>query len=184
MGTWGGTILSQTKLCTAKSGDTTTITVGNNRIAAIAYNGSAGDGTIDSEVTAVTDIDDPAGTGGWTDLVDLTGGPYAIAFAPASVYEAIGLGVQDEEDSGDSLRLQVLKDGDIILDIKAVGNNTAEQKISCSGTCYGTDLFTPSVGAFYCESSFKIRVARKGAFVNFSSSIAVPQLNYNEVEKL
>ena len=181
MGTWGGTILSQTKLCGTKTGAGTTITVGNAAIASILYTGAA---TIDSQITAVADIDDPAGGAGWTDLVDFTGGPYAIAFNAVTLASLFSLTIAAAEDAGDSLRLQILKDGDIIWDVKAVGDGANIQQVSADGTSYSNSDHTPSVGAIYCETSFKIRVARKGGFTVTTSKIAIADLKYNEVEKL
>ena len=180
MGTWGGTILSQTKLCGVKSGAGAIITTGNLKIGGVSYTGTA---TIDSQVTAVTDIDDPAGSGGWTDLVDLTGGPYVVTFTSAAYYAVLRIAVAAVEDSGDSLRLQVLKDGDVIWDAKAVGDNANAQSVYCNGTQYSTQL-RPSVGNIYCETSFKIRVARKGGYTEVDSVITVQSMQYNEVEKL
>jgi len=182
MGTWGGNILSQTKLCGTKSGDTAAITVGNAAIATINYTGTA---TIDSEITAVADIDDPAGGAGWTDLVDLTGGPYLITTLAATNVLVLCITVRPEEDSGDSLRLQVLKDGDIVWDAKAVGDGAFFQSVRCFGSPVTNTYLIPFVGnSMYCETSFKIRVARKGDFTAGSSVVSVAGIQYNEVEKL
>jgi len=183
MGTFGGTgkiISIDTVNLTSGTGITTD--VGHAAVTGLYYTGDGSqDGDIDANITNVTDIADPAGTGGWTDIVDITGKLQVQLFRDNST-QFLYLSVHSSEDSGDALRGQVLIDGTVRADFTVVGNN------SDVITNWWAPVVTGSGSSVYftepidCNSAFKIRVAKEGTFASASSIVIIGATRYRVLE--
>lgn len=159
MSQWGGKQIIPTALG-VNVGNAPTLSTGNEK-AGVLYSGS----DIDSNIGAVTDITDPAGTGGWTDLIDLSSGPYLVQF-----YNDETMAIVDSaEDVGDSIAIEILVDGNTILSGYCVGNGASDVSIRVA-----EDLIIESNERnwpIFARSSILCRVARKGAFANAGSKL-------------
>ncbi len=158
-------------LATSAGGET--IDVGNEELASISYTAA----NIDGNITAVTDITDPAATGGWTDLASITDNIKAQIRSPTGSLAIIRVNLA--EDSGDSLRLQMLRDDIVILDVTVVGDNANTMYLAWSpvvaGGDDGTNYYSEPI---VCQESFLIRAARKGNFTNADSYIKIGAVTY------
>lgn len=170
-------ILQPTGLTVTKSGSGVTINTGQEVSAGMFYSGS----DIDSSITAVTDISDPASTGGWTDLLTLSGGPFLFRFYSSAALLMPRIAVNAAEDSGDSIRMQILIDGVIVWDVQAIGDNSGSQTAELSLFRFETSCdYHVSI---FCASSLTIRAARKGAFTNGGSMIRTEDIIYEYVRR-
>lgn len=167
-----GKLPRYTALPVYKSGSTiTTVTTGLAQIAGVNYQGNGGgDGDIDT-LSDSADIDDPT----WVDVVDLTGGPFFLQFletGETNIPLHAAIAINAAETSGDSLRIQVLIDTVVEDDVKLVSDNatTEEARIQFPVAANETYVFSELI---FCNSSFKIRVAKKGTFANDGSHITI-----------
>jgi len=151
-----------------------TIITGHEQISAAEY---LGDGTLNSAVGAVTDITDPAGTGGWTNLVNITGGPLIISIVGANPWE---MDIASVEDNSDALRLQMLVDGRVILDGYGDGDSSSTEKIIWEPI--QVDITATGSYPIYCASSFTIRAARVGDMTSANTYIKHGEIRYEYVE--
>ena len=133
-----------------------TLTVGNEYVNQAVTNGAAINTLIS---TAATDIDNPD-PGDWEDIIDISSGPYYIEIL-GNPY--IKLVVASAEDADDALRAQVLVDGITAGDLKVV-------KGGSDNTGY---IWFPQIQGIFVNTSFKIRLAREGAFANATSEVGV-----------
>lgn len=141
-----------------------TLSVGSEYIAAITWLGSTGD--FDSNIGAVTDITDPAGTGGWTDIIDVTpsNGGSGILWLMSST---INLWIDLTEAAGTAARLQILDGtGKIVLDVTCEQNAGADSIANITMAAQEESLFF--------NAGLKIRVARKGSVTTASSKFVYP----------
>jgi len=169
------TILQPTALCVGSYG-TTTVPVGHARIAGYSETGA----DLNTEITAVTDITDPANTGGWTELVSITGGPVNLVFEDTTQDELARVFVDENEDDTDALRLQILIDGEVVFDAYSLGDNNSYAFWRPLG--WQADAgYSPEI---YCETSFMIRAARKGTFADSGSRITYGSISYEYVQKI
>lgn len=156
------------------------VVVGHGEIAAV----SLADTALDAAVGAVTDLADPAGTGGWTNLVDLTGGPLLIAPISETNQGRIAGIKFDKRELELHLRLQVLIDGVVVGDLTVahgIGNNE-DAKIKVLPLAVGAVGAIPGFHPFYCETSFTVRAARIGACGYAGSTVIyVAKINYVNV---
>lgn len=154
-------------------------TVGHSQVASVSH---LGNGTLNATVTAVTDIADPAGTGGWTTLLSLTAGPYRVypnTYSTASVSSLLSMFVDTNEDSGDSLRGQILIDGTVVWDQTLVGDNAGDHSVYLPGRDEGSSAYRGIT--LDCNTSFLVRVARKGTFADVGSYIKMCAIDYHKV---
>ena len=114
-----------------------------------------------SIIGAVTDINDPAGSGGWTNLVALTGGPMMVV----PRYEAAsGLHLVEMVNTNNhAIRAQVLIDDVVVADIMS------DIVLSSDGSGDIRPLYFDYNGflgylPIYCERSFTIRAAKDASF--------------------
>ena len=154
--------------------------VGNAAVASINYLMS----DINSGIGAVTDISDPSGTGGWTDLVSLVGGPLLVAPISATNQNRIAGIKFDRRESTLHLRLQVLIDGAVVGDL-TVSHGVAQDedsKVSVLPLAVGAGGAIPGFHPFYCETSFIIRAARVGTCAyNGGTVVYTAEMNYVNV---
>jgi hypothetical protein len=142
-------------------------TVGIPQIATLTYNGAQ----IQSNVTGVTDIADPAGSGGWTPLVQFPVGLVAVSPFNIQFYAALNshldLTVASAEPAGNALRAQFLVDGQVVLDITVTGDGGTTRTQRWAPITYDGGRTPPLV----CLETFEVRVARYGAFSSASSAL-------------
>jgi hypothetical protein len=117
-----------------------------------------------SAIGAVTDITDPAGSGGWTDILDLADGPYLLQLMSTL---SVGVKVYNTEDVGDSLAMEILADGNAIFRCHAVGDGVGVPYVYPSGPLADSSLLTP----FTVKESLKVRAARVGTFTSTNSYV-------------
>lgn len=161
---------------TAHGGETAV--TGNVATTCLSYKGDAsGSGDIDGNIASVADITNPSS---WTNVVNLTGGPFAVQFFDDYNSEAgflLGvIQVSSAEDSGDSLRMQVQIDGTTAFDAYIIGDNANTQNFffyvpvaGSLGNAANKRWSQPIV----CNDTFVIRAASKGTFTNASSTIQI-----------
>ena len=174
MGKFGGIELSETKLCgyTEYSG---TITVGYTEIDEIDY----GYSSINSNIIEATDIDNPTS---WTDLVDISGDQILVLMSNSG---ELYIAVQATEDTDDGLRIQILKNSNIIWDGKVVRNASGTSKCQCRsvGSNYSYVSCPVSIQPIFCNA-FKIRAVRHGTFSEANTKISIPHIFYTDVERV
>ena len=151
------------------SGTGITATVGNAYIAEISKTGASVD------VESVADIASPSA---WTDLIDLSG-KYQIFWKHHSTVglSLVQIVVANTEDTGNAIRLQVLRDGDVVWDqtvTRAEGGAITQQ-------LYYT-VIANSAQTLFCEESFTVRAARKGTMASASSLIKIGAMAYETLE--
>jgi hypothetical protein len=159
-----GSLLRVTKSCGyANTGST--LNVGNAVVAAINTTGSS----IDSLLNNVADISSPSA---WTTLVSITG--MKLICINGSTKASIV--VDGLEGSGDSLRMQILIDGETIWD------GTSVKDVSSSYVRWYPCLADANVSIpIFCESSFLIRACRKGSFTDAGTSVNVGEIRAESV---
>jgi len=139
----------------------TSIVVGNPPVAAITYTPA----NINTIIGAVTDINDPAGTGGWTDLVDLTGGLLVVPISYVGNKDRMIEIIYDRSyEATLDIRLQVVIDDIVAADLLLVHNSyTRDQYAQITALPLAVDG-SDYIGfhPIYCETSFVIRCARVG----------------------
>jgi|GEM_PF-2924258 len=154
------------------NGSGETLLVGAEYIVNVNWAGSS---NINSNVTEVADIDNPSD---WTNLVSINDKKCIVGLDSA---ETTGIQVASDETSGNALRMQILRDGDIIFDAKVVANGSDNFSLSINPPRIGANGVTYYM-PIYCENSFVIRVARKGTFSSSSSYVRMGNVRYNEVK--
>ena len=170
-------VLQPTALMHETTGSDSTSTVGHAPLASVTYT----DAGIASNITVVTDIDDPAGTGGWTDLVSISGGPFTFnTNSTTSGAARIRVDTVDAG-SGKNLRMQIVIDGKVVWDQKIESSSGDTEVIwvpqwSDESGWYGR--------AIYCASSLVIRAARMGTFADSGSEVSTDIILYEYVKKV
>ena len=157
-----------------------TVDVGHAVIDAVSLIGAA----LTAGIGAVSDITDPAGTGGWTDFVDLSSGPYSVGVGQVAALKNIQISVDTVEDALDALRFQVIRDGIIIFDPTAIRNAGGDAFAEWSGLGIVANADAAPDNSYtrlYCASSFKIRAARVGTFADASSFLKIGSVVYDKV---
>ena len=131
-------------------------TVGHIANAAVSLDGT----TLNAAVGLVTDINDPAGTGGWTNIVNLTGGPLMVVPRYDNV-NALHFVEMYSAAQGHGIRTQVLIDNVVASDLiipadvfSYVGSGDIRPLYYDFDTLFG---YHP----IYCETSFIVRAARE-----------------------
>ena len=173
------------KLCAdLASGTGITLGTGNADIAAISYVG--GGSTLEANVTDVTDITDPAGSGGWTDLVDITTGPMMVQLGDATdaASDCFLYGsMHSDEAAGDDMRMQILIDSTVVLDMTLTADHA--NIITNYWKTLQIDSTISISEPIYCNSSFKIRAAIEVAGANLvsgSTALKVGNIRYRELD--
>jgi len=165
-------VLTPTVLgATVAGGSGETLLVGAEYISAISWDGTE----INSNVTEVTDIDNPSS---WTSLVSISGKKCLVQLD--STYTT-GIQVASDETSGNALRMQILRDGDIIFDAKVEANGSNIFALSMNAPFEAKDS-TMYYMPIYCKNSFVIRAVRKGTISSSSSQVRMGVIRYNEVK--
>ena len=173
-------ILQPTALSSVLAGTGATINTGQIVSPGVIYTGNASG--IDNGIGAVTDISDPAGTGGWTDLLDISGGPLQFQFFTSTVVALPKVVVNTAEDPGAALRMQMLIDGVVVWDSQVIADGVGIHSAQMRLFVYESSLeFAPAI---YCASSLLIRAAREGAFTNADSSVWTEDVQYQYVKKV
>lgn len=118
-----------------------------------------------SIIGTVTDINDPAGTGGWTNLVALTGDLLVVPISYVGNKNRMIEVVYDESAEGTlDIRLQVVIDDIVAADLLLVHNSyTRDQYAQITALPLAVDgVDYIGFHPIYCETSFVIRCARVG----------------------
>ena len=151
---------------------TYTIGTGNENIDAIDFT----DAAIAANIGAVTDITDPAGTGGWTTLLSITG-QSVLQFASdpdATVNSIARFTVHNSEDAGDAIRMRITVDGDVAWDVTGTRTAGADSIVEC--LMYQNEADEDTKPQFKVDSSFLIEAARVGTFTSAASVVVVSEL--------
>lgn len=114
---------------------------------------------INTNITNVTDITDPAGTGGWTTLLSYTGSGYRLTSVLANG-RLINF-QNDPIDSGKSFRLQATIDGEIVFDTYVTFDATNSETWGW-GLPYATAAGTAFSFPLFAKSDFVLKAARSG----------------------
>lgn len=138
--------------------------------AARSYAGGS-PGTIDGAITDSADIDNPT----WVNFVSLSGFKGKIYWQGA-VADLFTFTVAITEAAGRALRYQIVRDGVVIFDVKGTRDATT------AVTSYLQPMSYSLLADFCFETSFVVRVARKGAFAQASSVIKMAALYYEKLE--
>jgi len=152
------------------SGTGATLTIGNEGIASLSYTGSGVNTNLADAAASGGDIDTPDN---WTTVASLAG-KYAIDWLsiPGFIYPAT-MDVQSAEDSGDAIRIQLIRDSIIVLDAKVVADGAANHTVSLTGD------ETTGTRRFYCEDSFLLRATRVGTFTHASTVFKTGAIYYH-----
>jgi hypothetical protein len=158
-----------------------TADVGHVQLAQITYTGA----DVSTNIAAVSDIADPtAGADDWTDLVSITGGPMLVSILAntGTPYAHAAICIDENEDAGEDIRLQVVIDGTVVADI------TVTRDV---GGAISNYVNFPICGAYYiaaapnryalieCNTSFVIRAAQEGNnFADAGTYVHVGAINY------
>jgi len=175
MAIWSnGSLIRPTEMGYSKSYNPTII-MGHHQISAVEH---FGNGTLNASVGAVTDITDPAGTGGWTNLVNITGGPLIVSIVGANPY---GMRMSDADTDSNALRMQMLVDGKAVLDSYGYGESESTAGI-VAWEPIQVDVTEGASCPIYCPSTFTIRAARVGDMVSGETYIKHGEIRYEYVE--
>lgn len=178
MGIFGGVLNPVSELTVdLTSGTGITVNVGHADIAQINYlNGSE----INAAIAAVTDISDPDNTGGWTDVIDLSGSKMEVFVGSALVNGIVYMRLDNTEDSGDALRAQILVDNTIVADITCIANNS---DVIANYIAHHKDFGGNAARrtCFECNTSFKIRAARKGSLTDVDTDFSIGPVVYQKL---
>ena len=157
------------------------IVVGNPPVAAITYTPA----NINTNIGTVTDINDPAGTGGWTNLVALTGDLLVVPISYVGNKNRMIEVVYDESAEGTlDIRLQVVIDDIVAADLLLVHNSyTRDQYAQITALPLAVDgVNYIGFHPIYCETSFVIRCARVGnSSTSGITALYVSPINYVNV---
>jgi hypothetical protein len=167
-----------TELCATISGTGATLTVGNEAISSIAYTGSGVSTNLADAATGAGDIATP---GAWTDLVDITGGPFRVQLrSSGGSNRFLYFAVNTAEDSTDAIRAQVIIDGTTVFDARTIADGLAVHSAYWDGILLNLD--TNATGEpFDVTTSLKIRATRLGTFANASTVFYMGKVVYENV---
>ena len=173
-GIWGikGDNLIPVEMQVEKTGTGITNSVGHT---SLLSNTSWSGTTINSNIGAVTQITDPASTGGWTVLASMSGKKMVLVWTGTA--SVVGMSCANSEPAGRALRTQILVDGTIVCDttVEADGVTTISQNISALNNIEAV------YSGFVCEDSFQLRCAREGSFSAVGSQYSFGSINYWEI---
>jgi len=167
----GGTVLSPTLLPHSSVGFANPLPtfIGNDYIPEIIWRGS--DSTINGGLGAVTDISDPAGSGGWTTFADIT---YKCGVWFWSSTGVLPLVIRGAADNTAGLRLQIIGGNDIICDFISYGGAVLQggELLVPLGTT-GPGMMTPLI-----YDSFTVRGARLGSLTGTDTYFKFPAFGW------
>lgn len=184
-GIFGSSLKIQNELSLQKTtGTGITADVGHAQIAEITYAGA----DVSTNIAAVTDIADPTnGADDWTDLVSLSGKLLVSIMGSTPIPQAqAAICIDENEDAGEDIRLQVVIDGTVVADMTVTRD---------AGGAINNYIVFPNHGAAYvvsgpypisvveCNSSFVIRAAQEGNnFGDAGTYVYIGKITYSKID--
>jgi hypothetical protein len=166
-----------TELCATISGTGATLTIGNEAVATVAYTGSGVSTNLADAATGGGDIATP---GLWTDLINISGGPFRIQLETTQPTRFLSFIVDATEDSTDAIRAQVLIDGTIVFDARTIADGLADHSAYWNIFVQNTDTARASA-IIDAVTTFQIRATRLGTFADVGTTFYMGSVRYENV---
>jgi len=175
----GGTLITSKMPCSGSGTIGQTFHIGYDITTfgnAIALSGSSTAGTIDSTITNVTDISDPAGTGGWTDLVDITNTEDYTEFRASATSSYWVIRANSSANGDTHYRIQIVVDDVIAGDVEVTASVGTSGQVGIRHVDRAIGSGNEHTSIFF-KDTLKIRVARQTVTTTSSDQIDLYAFN-------